>query len=127
MRVPVDLFAPAVTTATLARRSTMETTGEAGTLDERRSRFNDLIVPEIDFLARVSRSMSRTPAEAEDLAQDVLLRAFCSFACFAGASPRAWLFRSARNAAINRDQRKRDALLDEGDELERRVGEGAVP
>jgi RNA polymerase sigma-70 factor, ECF subfamily len=126
MQVPTGLFASAVTTATL-RRSPMEMSGEAATLDDRRGRFNELIVPEVDFLARVSRSMSRSAAEAEDLAQDVLLRAFRSIDSFDGSYPRAWLFRIARNAAINRDQRKRDILLDEGEDFERRVGEGGTP
>jgi RNA polymerase sigma-70 factor (ECF subfamily) len=121
------VFAEAVTAATLVRRSTsMEAAGDPVALDARRERFEELIVPEIDFLARVARSMSRSSAEADDLAQDVLLKAFRAMDSFDGAYPRAWLFRIARNTAINRDQRRRDILLDEHEDLERKVGEGPV-
>lgn len=86
--------------------------------DERRRRFEELIVPEVDFLARVAHSMSKSSAEAEDLAQDALLKAFRSLHTFDGRYPRAWLYRITRNTAINRDQRRRELLLDEGDDIE---------
>lgn len=79
--------------------------------EERRRRFEELIVPEIPFLARVSRSMSKSSAEADDLAQDTLLKAFRAMDRFDGRYPRAWLARIARNTAINRDQRRREFLL----------------
>lgn len=79
--------------------------------DERRRRFEELIVPEIPFLARVSRSMSKSAAQADDLAQDTLLKAFRALDRFDGRYPRAWLARIARNTAINRDQRNREHLL----------------
>lgn len=85
---------------------------------ERRARFEELIVPEVDFLARVARSMSRSSAEAEDLAQDALLKAFRALDSFDGRYPRAWLYRITRNTAINRDQRNREFLLSEGDDIE---------
>ncbi len=95
------------------------------TAEERRQRFEDWIVPEIDFLARVARSMSKSAAEAEDLAQDTLLKAFKALGQFDGRYPRAWLFRIARNTAINRDQRSRERLLGEDDDLDRRPGTGS--
>lgn len=68
-------------------------------------------MPEIPFLARVSRSMSKSSAQADDLAQDTLLKAFRAMDRFDGRYPRAWLARIARNTAINRDQRNREFLL----------------
>lgn len=100
--------------------------GEAGR-DERRRRFEELIVPEIDFLARVSRSMSRSSAEAEDLAQDALLKAYRSLHRFDGRYPRAWLYRIARNTAINRDQRNRELLARTDDEGEAVAGGALTP
>lgn len=85
---------------------------------DRLARFEAWIVPEIDFLARVARSMSRTASEAEDLAQETLLKAYRSLDSFDGRFPRAWLYRIARNTAINRDERNRELLLDEGNDLE---------
>lgn len=85
---------------------------------DRRRRFEDLIVPEVDFLARVARSMSRSTAEAEDLAQDTLLKAYRGLDGFDGRHPRAWMYRIARNTAINRDQRNKELLLGEDEDLE---------
>ncbi len=98
--------------------STSEKSPESADTEERRRRFEELIVPEVDFLARIARSMSKSSAEAEDLAQDALLKAFRALDSFDGRYPRAWLYRIARNTAINRDQRRRDLLLDEGDDIE---------
>jgi len=85
---------------------------------ERARRFEQLIAPEVDFLARVARSMSRSAAEAEDLAQDTLLKAYRALDSFDGRYPRAWLYRIARNTAINRDERNRELLLADGDDIE---------
>ena len=79
--------------------------------DEQRKRFEELIVPEMPFLARIARTMSRSQAEADDLAQETLVKAFRAMENFDGAYPRAWLARIARNTAINRDQRNREFLL----------------
>ena len=90
-------------------------TEEAASQDERVRRFEELIVPEMPFLARIARTMSRSQAEADDLAQETLVKAFRAMDSFDGAYPRAWLARIARNTAINRDQRNREFLLaDEG-------------
>ena len=86
---------------------------------ERQRRFTDWIVPELPFLARVSRSMSRTGAQAEDLAQDTLLKAYRSIDRFDGCYPRAWLFRIARNTAINRDRRRREQVPMDEDSMDR--------
>lgn len=88
-------------------------TGSALT-EARRRRFEELIVPQMIFLARVARSMSRSGAEADDLAQETLVKAFRALDSFDGRHPRAWLARIARNTAINRDQRNREFLSDEG-------------
>jgi RNA polymerase sigma-70 factor (ECF subfamily) len=85
---------------------------------ERAARFEQIIVPEIPFLARVARSMSRSGAEADDLAQDTLLKAFRAMDSFDGRHPRAWLARIARNTAINRDQRNREFLTADDEPLE---------
>ncbi|MGH3911853.1 MAG: RNA polymerase sigma factor, partial [Pseudonocardiaceae bacterium] len=38
--------------------------------------FVEYVLPEIDVLYRVARSLTSQPADAEDLVQDTLLRAF---------------------------------------------------
>ncbi len=81
---------------------------------ERKRRFDEFVVPEMRFLARVARSMSRSEAEAEDLAQETLVKAWRAADRFDGRYPRAWLARIARNAAISRDLRNRELLTTDG-------------
>lgn len=96
---------------------------------EQVKRFEELIVPEMPFLARIARTMSKSEAEADDLAQETLVKAFRAIDSFDGAYPRAWLARIARNTAINRDQRNREFLLaDDGTvEPEAEPGETSDP
>ncbi len=95
--------------------ATVERDGEEQTepSDDQVRRFEELIVPEMPFLARISRAMSHSQAEADDLAQDTLVKAFRAIDRFDGRYPRAWLTRIARNTAINRDQRNREFVLAE--------------
>ncbi len=90
--------------------------------DDRAARFEELIVPEMPFLARIARTMSRSAAEADDLAQETLVKAFRAMDSFDGSYPRAWLARIARNTAINRDQRNREFLLAEEGTVEPEPG-----
>ncbi len=90
-------------------------------------RFEEFVVPEMPFLARITRSMSKSQAEAEDLAQDTLVKAFRAMDGFDGKHPRAWLARIARNTAINRDQRNREFLLPDEGTVEPEPQDGADP
>jgi RNA polymerase sigma-70 factor (ECF subfamily) len=101
-------------------------TEEAAPQDERVRRFEELIVPEMQFLARIARTMSRSQAEADDLAQETLVKAFRAMDSFDGAYPRAWLARIARNTAINRDQRNREFLLAEEGTVEPEPDPGEI-
>jgi RNA polymerase sigma-70 factor (ECF subfamily) len=84
-------------------------------------RFTRYVVPEIEVMLRVARSITGDGAEAEDLVQDALLRAYRSIDTFDGRHPRAWLLTILRNAHINRNRRQRPVLLDDPDAPE--VGE----
>lgn len=97
-----------------------------GEASEQVRRFEELIVPEMPFLARIARTMSRSAAEADDLAQETLVKAFRAMDGFDGSYPRAWLARIARNTAINRDQRNREFLLAEDGTVEPEPGPGDV-
>lgn len=83
--------------------------------EQRRVAFATYIVPEIDVLLRVARTLVPRPADAEDLVQDTLLRAFRSIDSFDGRHPRAWLLTIMRNTQINRTRRRRPVLLDDPD------------
>ncbi len=73
--------------------------------------FDAFVGPHLEVLLRVAGSLSHNPADAEDLVQDTLLRAFKGLATFNGPSPRAWLFTIMRNANINNHRRQRPGLL----------------
>lgn len=79
------------------------------------ARFDEYVVPELEVLYRVARSLSRNDADAEDLVQDTLLRAYRAIERFDGRYPRAWLLTIMRNANINRARKKRPELLDDPD------------
>lgn len=83
--------------------------------DAARDPFEQYVLPEIDVLLRVARTLTRHHAEAEDLVQDTLLRAFRSIHTFDGRHPRAWLLTILRNTNINRHRRQRPELLDDPD------------
>lgn len=74
-------------------------------------RFERWVLPEVEVLLRVARSITRDPHDAEDLVQDTLLRAYRSIDRFDGRHPRAWLLTILRNAEINRHRRRRPSLL----------------
>ncbi|MCB0970441.1 MAG: RNA polymerase sigma factor [Acidimicrobiales bacterium] len=78
-------------------------------------RFVAYVVPEIDVMLRVARTMTATLAEAEDLVGDSLVRALRGIDGFDGRHPRAWLLTIVRNTHINRNRRRRPGLLDDPD------------
>lgn len=80
-----------------------------------KERFATFVLPEIEVLLRVARTLTPNHADAEDLVQDTLIRAYRGIDRFDGAHPRAWLLTILRNAQINRTRRRRPELLDDPD------------
>jgi RNA polymerase sigma-70 factor (ECF subfamily) len=81
----------------------------------RRQIYTSCVLPEIEILLRVAMSMTDQRADAEDLVQDTLLRAWRSIDTFDGRHPRAWLLTILRNTQVNRHRRRRPQLLDDPD------------
>ena len=77
--------------------------------------FEQHVLPEIEVLLRVARSLTRNDADAEDLVQDTLIRAYRAIDRFDGRHPRAWLLTILRNTNINRNRRQRPELLRDPD------------
>ena len=75
------------------------------------------------MLLRVARSLTRNDADAEDLVQDTLLRAYRAIDRFDGRHPRAWLLTILRNTHINRNRRRRPELLRDTDGGVDRIGQ----
>lgn len=73
-------------------------------------RFLDTYEPLRPDLYRYCRHLTRSPWDAEDMAQETLMRAFVSLALLDQPpnSPRAWLFRVASNLWINRTRQARE-------------------
>lgn len=73
------------------------------------------VVPHVEVLYRVALSLTGQPADAEDLVQDTLIRAFKAVERFDGDHPRAWLLTILRNAHINRNRGRRPVLMRDGE------------
>jgi RNA polymerase sigma-70 factor (ECF subfamily) len=88
--------------------------------------FARYVEPEVPVLYRVALTMAGQPADAEDLVQDTLVRAYRAIDRFDGAHPRAWLLTILRNTHRNRARVRMPALLhDERDTgLLDRAGDG---
>src|SRR5262249_26354787 len=78
--------------------------------------FLELYEPLRTELYRYCRYLTRSPWDAEDLAQDALARAFVTLGTMGEAppNPRAWLFRVASNLWIDQARRRRERAQVEG-------------
>ncbi len=75
--------------------------------------FRLFVEPEIPILLRVARSLTGNSADAEDLVQETLIKAFGALDNFDGANPRAWLLTILRNAAHNVWRKKKPDYVDD--------------
>lgn len=70
-------------------------------MDDRRRRFEAQALPHLDAAYNLARWLSRSPADAEDIVQDAMLRAFKGFDGFRGDNAKAWLLTIVRNCWRN--------------------------
>jgi len=76
-------------------------------LEERRRNFAALAFPHMDALYGTALRMTRHPFDAEDLMQEVYLRAYRFFDRFEdGTNFKAWIFKILTNTFINRYRQK---------------------
>lgn len=93
--------------------------------DGREELFAKYVLPEVEVLLRVARSLTRQGADAEDLVQETLLRAYRAIDRFDGRHPRAWLLTILRNALVNQTRRRRPEPTDDlGDRASASVDPG---
>jgi RNA polymerase sigma-70 factor (ECF subfamily) len=78
-------------------------------MSDRRLRFETLALPHLDAAYDLARWLSRSPADADDIVQDAMLRAFRAFDGFRGDNVKPWLLAIVRNCWRNRagDVRRR--------------------
>jgi RNA polymerase sigma factor (sigma-70 family) len=84
---------------------------------QERLRFEQLVLPHVDAAFNLARWLLRSRSEAEDLAQEAVLRAYRFFESFRGGDARAWLLQIVRNTCYTWLEKKRPLeLMDEFDE-----------
>jgi RNA polymerase sigma-70 factor (ECF subfamily) len=66
-------------------------------MDDRRRRFEAQALPHLDAAYNLARWLSRSPADADDIVQDAMLRAFRAFDGFRGGDAKAWILTIVRN------------------------------
>jgi RNA polymerase sigma-70 factor, ECF subfamily len=88
--------------------------------DQDKQRFQRDALPLLDSLYGAALRMTRNPADAEDLVQETMLRAYRAFDRFEeGTNLKAWLFRIMTNAYINTyRKRQREPQKVSSDEIE---------
>jgi RNA polymerase sigma factor (sigma-70 family) len=78
-------------------------------MDDKRGRFEAQVLPHLDAAYRFARWLSRSSADADDVVQEAVLRAFRSFESLRGSDAKSWLLAIVRNchATAHRRQQRR--------------------
>ena len=120
----------AMTTATLPSRAPcrgglgsapMDATDPTGSpADDRSARFEAEALGYVDQLYSAALRMTRNPADAEDLVQETIVKAFAAFHQFRpGTNLKAWLYRILTNTFINAYRKKqREPLQSASEDVE---------
>lgn len=64
-------------------------------------RFEQLVLPHLDAAFNLARWLMRSRADAEDVAQEAMLRSYKFFPSFRGGDSRAWLLQIVRNTCYS--------------------------
>jgi RNA polymerase sigma-70 factor (ECF subfamily) len=86
---------------------------------EDRLRFEQLVLPHVDNAFNLARWLLRSRADAEEVAQEALLRACRFFRGFHGGDARAWLLQIVRNTCYSwlEKNRPRELMVEFDEEL----------
>lgn len=90
-------------------------------MNEKRRRFEALAMPHLDAAYNLARWLTRGGAEADDIVQEAMLRAYRSFDGFRGEAVRPWLLAIVRNchrSALEQRKRHAAAPLDDRSDTE---------
>lgn len=106
----------------------LEGPGQSGVLQpQERIRFEQVVVPHLDAAVNLARWLLRNRADAEDVAQEAMLRSYRFFDQFRGGDARAWLLQIVRNSCYTWLEKNRPLeLMTEFDE-EQHVKPSANP
>src|SRR5450755_4267414 len=68
-------------------------------MDDRRHRFEAQALPHLDAATNLARWLTRSNADADDVVQEAMLRAWRAFDGFRGGDIRPWLLAIVRNCS----------------------------
>ena len=88
-------------------------------------RFRSVMLPHLDAAYGFARWLTRDPVQAQDVAQEAMLRALRYFHAFRGGEARPWLLRIVRNTW--HDTRQRQAGEQPLEVVENRADDRPVP
>lgn len=103
----------------MSKGSPIVTEGQSQVGTDAARAFRVQVEPEIGVMLRVALSLTGSRADAEDLVQESLIRAFRGLGSFDGRHPRAWLLTILRNTNVNLHRRQRPGLVEDWDALHR--------
>jgi RNA polymerase sigma-70 factor, ECF subfamily len=90
-------------------------------MDDKRRRFEAQVLPYLDAAYSFARWLSASPADADDVVQEAVLRAYRGFEAMRGSDVKAWLLAIVRNChyTAHRQRQRRAAVpLPEEDETQ---------
>lgn len=78
-------------------------------MDDKRTRFEALVLPHLDAAHRLARWLCRSPVDADDVVQEAFVRAYRGFDGLRSPDARAWLLAIVRNCHLSAlaDRRRR--------------------
>ena len=101
---------------------------DGGVLDAQEAeRFNLLVLPHLDSAFNLARWLVRNRTDAEDVAQEAMLRAYRFFAGFHGGDARAWLLQIVRNTCFTWLEKNRPPQTTAEFDEEVHVTDGVTP
>jgi RNA polymerase sigma-70 factor (ECF subfamily) len=92
-----------------------------------RARFEQVVLPHLDAAFNLARWILRGRNDAEDVAQEAMLRAFRFFSGFHGGDVRAWLLQIVRNSCYSWLEKNRPMELSAEFDEELYSEPGATP
>lgn len=84
-------------------------------MDDKRRKFEAQALPHLDAAYNFARWLTRSPADADDVVQEAMLRAFRSFDGFRGTEIRPWLLAIVRNCFITSRSKKGGITIPDAD------------
>jgi RNA polymerase sigma-70 factor (ECF subfamily) len=75
-------------------------------MDDKRDRFEAQVLPHLDAAYRFARWLARSSADADDVVQEAVLRAFRGFDSLRGSDAKSWLLTIVRNCHATAHRRR---------------------